>query len=129
MPSPYSRSKAIMNDNTINATTVGNHDNTVMSKVVKNNGDENKDVSVSLPAQDRTNHKISKKEISDAISNLERYYNRTIRFEIDNDVDMVIVKIIDKESGDVIRQIPSEEFVEHSRKITEHEGHLFEVVA
>lgn len=34
-----------------------------------------------------------------------------VRFEIDKDIDKVIVKVVDKSSGEVIRQIPSEEVV------------------
>ncbi len=117
----------MMNNNgNINITAVGMHDTTVLLKVEKNQGHEVKENSVAHPAEDRANQK---KKISDAISNLERSYNRTIRFEIDSASDAVIVKVIDKESGDVIRQIPSEELVELSKKIKEHNLHILNVVA
>ncbi|OUL99276.1 hypothetical protein A8M77_27305 [Variovorax sp. JS1663] len=34
-----------------------------------------------------------------------------LRFEVDQDTDKVIVKVVDRESGELIRQIPSEEAV------------------
>ena len=120
----------MMNDNiNINVTAVERHDTTDLLKVEKKQGYEVKETSVAPPEKDRANHKDKKEEISDAISNLERSFNRTIRFEIDSELDAVIVKVIDKESGDVIRQIPSEELVELSKKIKEHNLHILDVVA
>lgn len=34
-----------------------------------------------------------------------------LHFEVDKDLDRVIVKVVDRESGEVIRQIPTEEVV------------------
>lgn len=34
-----------------------------------------------------------------------------LQFEIDKDIDKVIVKVVDRDSGELIRQIPSEEAV------------------
>lgn len=120
----------MMNDNSnINVTAVGMNDTTVLLRVEKNQGYEVKEISVEPPAEDRANHKNKKEEISDAISNLERSFNSAIRFEIDSELDAVIVKVIDKESGDVIRQIPSEELVELSRKIKDHNLHILDVIA
>jgi len=120
----------MMNENNnINLEAVGMHNTTVPLKVERNQGHEVKETSVVLPAEDRANQEKKKEEISDAISDLERSYNRTIRFEIDSELDAVIVKIIDKESGDVIRQIPSEELVELSKKINEHNLHILDLVA
>ena len=120
----------MMNDNNnFNITAVGIHDTTVPLRVEKNQGYKVKESSVAPPEEDRANQKNKKEEISDAISNLERSFNRAIRFEIDSELDAVIVKVIDKESGDVIRQIPSEELVELSKKIKEHNSHILDVVA
>ncbi|WP_077001311.1 flagellar protein FlaG [Variovorax sp. KK3] len=32
-----------------------------------------------------------------------------LRFEVDQDIDKVIVKVVDRDSGELIRQIPTEE--------------------
>jgi len=37
--------------------------------------------------------------------------NRTVRFEIDKELQRVIAKVIDKDTGEVIRQIPPEEIL------------------
>ena len=117
------------NNSNINISAVGMHDTTVPLRAEKNQEYKVKESLVASPAEARANHKNKKEEISDAISNLERSFNRAIRFEIDSELDAVIVKVIDKESGDVIRQIPSEELVELSRKIKEHNLHILDVVA
>ena len=119
----------MIDDKNINVRAVGMHDTTVLLRVEKNQGYEVEETSVAPPAEDRANHKNKKEEISDAISNLERFFNRVIRFEIDSELDAVIVKVIDKESGDVIRQIPPEELVELSKKIKEHNWHILDVAA
>lgn len=119
----------MIDDKNINVTTVGMYDTTVLLRVEKNQGYEVKETSVAPPAEDMANHKNKKEEISDTISTLEHFLNRAIRFEIDSELDAVIVKVIDKESGDVIRQIPPEELVELSKKIKDYNGYILDVVA
>lgn len=36
---------------------------------------------------------------------------RELRYEVDDELNRVVVKILDKESGEVIRQIPAEELL------------------
>jgi len=62
------------------------------------------------------------KEAIDNIVNAANYFNHKIRVEIDN--DMMIVKIIDEKTGQVIRQIPSEELVELSKNTKDLKGLL-----
>lgn len=49
----------------------------------------------------------------------ELYAQRNISLEVDGDLDIIIVKVIDKESGDVIRQIPIPESIELSKDMRE----------
>lgn len=44
-------------------------------------------------------------------------HNRDLAFEMNQDSEDLIVKVIDKETNDVIRQIPSEEFLRVAEKI------------
>ena len=118
----------ISDNSNIYVTAAGMHDNTALVRV-KNQENEVKGLSVKPPVEGSASNKNKKEEIQDAISNLERSFNRAIRFEVDSELDEVIVKVIDEDSGDVIRQIPSEELVELSKKIKEHNWHIFDVVA
>lgn len=47
-----------------------------------------------------------------------------LQFEIDKDTDMVIVRVIEKESGEVIRQIPTEEVVRIAKVLGRTSGAL-----
>jgi len=74
------------------------------------------DIPVGKGEADRLN---DKKRVE---ASIERFMNRTIRLEVDNELHRVIVKIVDKKSGEVIRQIPPEELVELARKMRDREG-------
>lgn len=52
-----------------------------------------------------------------------------LQFEIDSDYKDVIVKVVDKESGKVIRQIPSEAMVRVAKEIDKLKGLLVEQTA
>lgn len=65
------------------------------------------------------------RETSAAIGELvDALKNTTIglRFEIDEATHRVITKVIDKESGDLIRQIPTEEVLRIARAIDKMQG-------
>ncbi len=78
-----------------------------------------------------TTHKLVKekeeveKEINSINEKLEGM-NRTIRFTIDEDSKEVIVRVVDKISGEVISQIPPEEIVRLKERIDEMAGLLVE---
>jgi len=57
--------------------------------------------------------------------------NRSIglRFEVDEDTDKVIVKVVERESGEVIRQIPSEEVVRIAKVLGNAPGMLMRQAA
>lgn len=50
----------------------------------------------------------------------------SVQFQIDPDIKDVIVKVIDKDSGKVIRQMPSEDVVRLSKAMDNLKGLLFE---
>ena len=52
-----------------------------------------------------------------------------LRFEVDKDTDKVIVKVVDRATGEVIRQIPNEEVVRIARLMSEGSGLLVDQVA
>lgn len=62
------------------------------------------------------------KEAIDNVVNAANYFKRTIKIEVDNDV--MVVKVIDEKTGQVIRQIPPKELVELSRNAKDQKGLL-----
>ena len=64
----------------------------------------------------------TEKEIEEAIKKLNDFisvFNTKIALEVDKETKKTILKIIDVNSDKVIRQIPPEEMLEISRRITE----------
>ncbi|WP_432727117.1 flagellar protein FlaG [Variovorax sp. W6] len=52
-----------------------------------------------------------------------------LRFEVDKETDMVIVKVVDRASGEVIRQIPNEEVVRIAKLMNDGNGLLVDHAA
>jgi flagellar protein FlaG len=62
------------------------------------------------------------KEAIDHVVSAANNYNHKIKLEVDNDI--MIVKVIDEETGEVIRQIPPEELVALSKHAKDLKGLL-----
>ncbi len=57
-----------------------------------------------------------------AATSIRRFMDRMIRLDVDDELHRVIIKLIDKETGEVIRQIPPEELIELAKKMKDIEG-------
>lgn len=74
----------------------------------------------------------SLEELTGAVNQLNGYLeeaHRGLRFSIDDDSGRTIVRVIDTETDEVIRQIPSEEMLAVIRHFSEITGKLFNEVA
>ncbi|HNY37670.1 MAG TPA: flagellar protein FlaG [Petrotogaceae bacterium] len=60
------------------------------------------------------------------MENVKLLFNGEAKFEIDREADLIVVKIIDKESKELIRQIPAEEAVKLAKAMNEIEGIIFD---
>jgi len=58
-----------------------------------------------------------KESLKNSLISVEKYMNRGIRLDIENDLGILIVKIIDKESGEIIKQIPVADALELSKHL------------
>ena len=67
---------------------------------------------------------IDTEEAIERIVNVAKFFNRKIRFEVEKDLDIMIVKVIDSETEEVIRQIPPKELVELSKNAKDIKGLL-----
>lgn len=52
-----------------------------------------------------------------------------LQFEVDKETDMVVVKVVDRASGEVIRQIPNEEVVRIAKLMNDGNGLLVDQAA
>lgn len=67
-------------------------------------------------------HSLSKTvdELNDYVQNL----HREIQFSVDNDSNKTIIKVIDANTGEVIRQLPPDEMMRLVKRLDELEGLL-----
>ena len=109
--------------NTSDASTI-DFVNRNISNLQKNFGDSNsikKEDQVTLEDLD----KISK-IIEERLEKLSQIFKGEARFEIDRDLDILIVKIVEKNTEKVIRQIPPEVSLKLAKALNDLEGILFD---
>lgn len=99
--------KAINDQKTKNAPNPGEADK------IKNTPAQNQANNSQIKDENKLNLK-TKLELK-----TEQFSNRGIRFEIEDKLDIVLIKIIDKETEEVIRQIPPEEIIELLKNLNE----------
>jgi hypothetical protein len=49
-----------------------------------------------------------------------------VKFQVDTQLDRVIAKIVDSETGEVVREVPPEDLVELARRVTALVGAMFD---
>jgi flagellar protein FlaG len=75
--------------------------------------------------QETTTEREQAKRIADRLNRMNRLFDRKIQFEVPSDTKDVIVKIVDRETGKVIRQIPPPDLVKLANKIDEIHEFIF----
>ena len=85
--------------------------------------ESNKELPKAISFQaDSVNSEENDKQLDEAISKVESFLkvqNRDLAFSIDEETNRSIVTVKDSQSGDVIRQIPSEEVLKLAERIQE----------
>ncbi len=79
-----------------------------------------------VPAQ---NSRVPAEEILDQIKALTEGGAYSVRFEMDSQIDQVVVRLVDTQSGETIRQLPPEELVDLSRVLKELRGSLVDITS
>jgi hypothetical protein len=49
-----------------------------------------------------------------------------VRFQVDSSLDRVVAKVVDSETGEVVREVPPEELLELARRVTALVGAMFD---
>jgi flagellar protein FlaG len=65
------------------------------------------------------------KEMNQHVQN----YRRELQFLVDKDADKTVVKVVDMDTDEVIRQFPPESILELSKKMSEINGNIFNTEA
>lgn len=80
-----------------------------------------------VSSEDLKKHEnIDISEAMDRVASTAKLHGRKIHLEVEEELNMVIVKIIDSETDEVIRQLPPEEMVELSRNARDLKGLLID---
>ena len=69
--------------------------------------------------------KVSPSEILDRIKEISHDGYYSIRFEKNTEFDRIVVKIVDRNTDEVIREVPPEEILRVKSKLTEFSGNIF----
>lgn len=77
-------------------------------------------------SEDKKNPMSLEKAVSKS-NDTARLMNSQIRFQVDDNTGQVIVKVINKDTKEVIRQIPSEEMVKLASRAEDLRGLIFNV--
>lgn len=69
----------------------------------------------------------AEKELNDAVNTTNRFMqalSRNLQFSVDKDTNTTVVKLVDTQTKDVIRQIPSEEMLSIAKALDKLQGLL-----
>ncbi|MCK5235992.1 MAG: flagellar protein FlaG [Deltaproteobacteria bacterium] len=72
-----------------------------------------------------TRSESMKAALSDAVTRLNKELGRDIHIEVAGKSEPVVVKVVESETGEVIRQIPAEHAIEISKRVEHLSGILF----
>ncbi|APG27361.1 hypothetical protein A7E78_05595 [Syntrophotalea acetylenivorans] len=75
-------------------------------------------------ASDLSPRKVQAEEILDQIKGLTEDGAYSVRFEMEDKTNRMVVRLVDTESGEMIRQIPPEELIDLTEVLKELRGSL-----
>jgi flagellar protein FlaG len=83
--------------------------------------------SVGASRSEEQQEKLQSEVVSQAVSDINDYVqtlNRSLEFTVDDELGETIIKVIDRETEEVVRQIPSKEVVDLARHLKEIQEQL-----
>lgn len=114
-----------MNIDSINAATIAPPRNNEPTQQVERKREEAKNT----PQQDASEqNKIPSEELLTEIKSLTDNGAYSVRFEKNEDLQELIVKVVDQKTDEVIRQIPPEEIVNLSKHLRDLQGSIVNTV-
>ena len=88
--------------------------------------------SETLPLTEQGAHELSAEQLADMAEQMDAFvgsFTRELKFRVDEDSGRNVVTVIDSQSGDTIRQIPTEELLDVIARLAEASGGLIDVKA
>jgi len=81
---------------------------------------------MSLQAREAAEEKPSLDDVVSDLNTLVRELHRELHFSVDQESGSTVIKVIDRETDEVVRQIPSEELVRLRQRLEEAAGVIFQ---
>ncbi|MBT2774545.1 flagellar protein FlaG [Halomonas sp. ISL-60] len=83
-----------------------------------------------LKNTDTAERKISTEELVEPIQRINEIMRpHGLEFELSEETSRVITRVVDRESGEVIRQIPAEEVLDIAKRLEEMQGRIISIEA
>ncbi|MEH6733329.1 MAG: flagellar protein FlaG [Shewanella sp.] len=83
--------------------------------------------SVNKKATDRQKRDVQLQQVAADLTDMVAMMQKGLKFSVDDDSGERVIKVQDVESGDIIRQIPSEEALKLAEKLSEVSGILMKI--
>ena len=65
-------------------------------------------------------------DVVSELNNLVRELHRELQFSVDDESGETVIKVVDRETDEVVRQIPSEDVVRLRQRLQEAAGAIFQ---
>ncbi len=69
------------------------------------------------------------KQASVYMQQLSQSFNKKLAFSVDDRIDRILVKVVNKDTNEIIREIPSQEFVDMVARMRQYIGTMFDDIA
>lgn len=84
--------------------------------------DQERKAAQDSPDTQKVATKISSEELFDKIKELSEDGLYSVRFEMNKEIDSLVIRVVDRENGELIRQIPSDELISVSKNLKDLRG-------
>jgi flagellar protein FlaG len=122
----FSQGGEKMNTQAINTATIAPPRINEPVQRVEHSRETNRDA----PQSDAVSqNKVQPEELLNQIKALTDDGQYSVRFEKNDDLQQLVVKIVNQETDEVVRQIPSEELINLSKYIRELQGNIVDTVS
>lgn len=91
--------------------------------------DRNRGKVIELQEPSQDPKKVAPEEILNKIKELTDNGNYTVRFEVNESSNQMVIHLLDAESGEEIRQIPPEELLTISERLNDLRGNLVDTTS
>ncbi|GAB4175506.1 MAG: hypothetical protein Kow00100_17510 [Geothermobacteraceae bacterium] len=83
---------------------------------------QNRLLAPKLPDTTKAEKRVSSEELLDRIKELADNGTYSVQFELNEEIDTLVVRVVNKTSGEVVRQIPSEELLKTIKALHDMRG-------